>query len=529
MTPTRTLTAPVLAVSALALILSGCSASGGGGASNREPVEGATFTQVLNADPGNLDPQMSAASALFDLSLFAYDSLVSVNDDGETESQLASEWDMDGLTASLTIKDGILCSDGTEFTAQTAADNLNWVSDPANQSPFLGAFLPAGVTTVADGDTITLTLSAPAPFLFLGLSSLPMVCEAGLKDRSTLAAASNGTGPYELAEAVPNDHYTFTLREEYAWGPDGATVDVPGIPAKVTLRIVADGTTATNLLLSGEVNAAQITGPDADRALAADLFSLEATAVTGEQWYNHAEGHPTSDPAVRMALTQAVDLDELSKVITAGKGGPGTALATVDPRGCTFESVPGSLPAFDVDAAEAALEEAGWIAGADGVRVKDGERLSIVFLYNNSVGAQGTAAAELAMDAWQKIGVEVDGRQQDEPVLLDALFGTGAWDVSWVTLSVNSPDQIVGFMSGPVTPEGSNFSAIQNADYEAGVAEAVQLPGTEGCPSWQAAETALFEAADLVPFANSTIHMFGNGAEFEWLGQIAPTSIRMLG
>ena len=35
--------------------------------------------------------------------------------------------------------------------------------------------------------------------------------------------------------------------------------------------------------------------------------------------------------------------------------------------------------------------------------------------------------------------------------------------------------------------------------------------------------------ADLVPFANSTVHMFGTGAEFEWLGQIAPTSIRMLG
>ncbi|HTN55970.1 MAG TPA: ABC transporter substrate-binding protein, partial [Microbacterium sp.] len=184
MTPTRTVAAAVIAVSALALVLSGCSAAEGGGASTSGPVDGATFTQVLNADPGNLDPQMSAGSALFDLSLFAYDSLVSVNEKGETESQLASTWSMDGLTASLTIQDGILCSDDTEFTAQTAADNLNWVSDPANQSPFLGAFLPAGVTTVADGDTITLTLSAPAPFLFLGLSSLPMVCEAGLKDRS---------------------------------------------------------------------------------------------------------------------------------------------------------------------------------------------------------------------------------------------------------------------------------------------------------------------------------------------------------
>lgn len=529
MTPNRTIATAIATAGALALVLSGCSAPGGGEKPSREPVDGAAFTQVLNADPGNLDPQMSAGSALFDLSLFAYDTLVSVNKDGEIQSQLASEWDMDGLTASLTLNDGILCSDGTEFTAQTAADNLNWISDPANQSAFLGAFLPPGITTVADGDTVTLTLSAPAPFLFLGLSGLPMVCEAGLNDRSLLASASNGTGPYVLTEAVPNDHYTFALREEYAWGPNGATVDEPGIPATVTLRIVADGTTTTNLLLSGEANAAQLAGPDADRALAADLFSLEATAVAGEQWYNHADGHPTSDPAVRMALTQAVDLDELANVITAGKGGPGTALATVDPRGCTFESVPGSLPPYDVDAANAALDDAGWIRGADGVRVKDGTRLSLVFLYDNSLGAAATAAAELAMAAWQELGVEIDGKQQDESVMLDALFGTGAWDVSWVTVSVNSPDQIVGFVSGTVAPDGVNFSGIHNADYEAAVAQAVQLPGTEGCSTWQDAETALFQAADLVPFANTTIHMFGSGAEFDWLGQISPTSIRMLG
>ncbi len=356
-----------------------------------------------------------------------------------------------------------------------------------------------------------------------------MVCDAGLADRSILAAASNGTGPYVLTEAVPNDHYTFELREEYAWGPDGATVDEPGIPAVVNIRIVADGTTATNLMLSGEANAAQLLGPDAERALGADLFSLESSAVVGEQWYNHAEGHPTSDPAVRMALTQALDLDELANVITTGKGGPATALATVDPRGCTFDSVSGVLPAYDVDAANATLDAAGWVLGSDGVRVKDGTPLSIVFLYQNGLGAAGTAAAELAIAAWEEIGVEVDGREQDEPSILDAIFSTGAWDVSWVPVSVNSPDQLIGFLSGITPPEGVNFSGIQNADYEAAVAEAMQLPGTEGCPLWQEAESALVEAADMVPFAEGTVYMFGKDAEFEWTGQIAPTSIRMLG
>src|SRR5690606_22988970 len=190
MTPKRTAAAAISAASALALVLVGCGSGGGGGESpSGEPIEGGTFTQILDADPGNLDPQMSAGSALFAVSRFAYDTLVSVNEDGETESQLASEWSVDGLTATLTLNEGILCSDGTEFTAQTAADNLNWVSDPANQSAFLGAFLPVGVSTVAEGNTITLTLSQPAPFLMLGLAALPMVCEAGPSDRPPLATA----------------------------------------------------------------------------------------------------------------------------------------------------------------------------------------------------------------------------------------------------------------------------------------------------------------------------------------------------
>jgi peptide/nickel transport system substrate-binding protein len=527
MTPKRTAVTAVVAMTALATALVGCGADGGGGSG--DPVDGGTFTQILGSDPGSLDPQISAGSALFDLSKLAYDSLVSVDGEGKVGSQLASEWSVDGTTATLTIKDGITCGDGSAFTAQTAADNLNWISDPANQSGFLGAFLPVGVTSVAEGDTVTMTLSSPAPFLMLGLSGLPMVCGSSLEDRDGLAAGSDGTGPYVLTEAVPSDHYTYELRPDYAWGPDGATVDAAGIPAKVNVRIVTDGTTAANLLLSGEVNAAQLTGPDADRAIAADLFTREGTAITGEQWYNHADGHPTSDPAVRRALTQAVDLDELASVITAGKGGPATALAVVEPKVCTYDSISDSVPEFDVDAANATLDEAGWVRGSDGVREKDGTRLSLTFLYENSLGAAAAAAAELALDAWKEIGAEVEGKQQDETALLDATFSTGAWDVAWLTLSVNSPDQAVGFVSGAVPPEGSNFSGIVNEDYTAAVAEASMQNGSDGCAIWQEAETALFEASDLVPFANSTVFMFGNGAEFEWFGVIEPTSMRLLG
>ncbi len=520
----------VIAASAALVTLAGCSsAGGGGGTSTGEFVEDGTFVLALSADPGSLDPQMSAGGALFAVSRFAYDSLVSVDENGEIGSQLAKEWKVDGTTVTLTLNDGITCSDGSDFTAQTAADNIMWVADPENKSPFLGAYLPGGATAEASDNTLTLTLGAPAPFVLQGLANLPMVCAAGLEDRSTLATATNGTGLYVLDEAVANDKYTYSINEDYAWGPNGATADEEGLPAEVVARIVTNETTAANLLLSGDANSATIIGPDRDRLQAAGLFETKTPAVIGEMWYNQAEGHPASDPAVRLALTQALDLAELQKVLTSNAGEDATALAVLPPVSCAYDAVTGNVPGTDLDAAKAALDEAGWVLGADGVRAKDGTPLSLSFQYANALGAGGTAAAELATAAWQELGVQVDAKQQDDTTLAGTLFGGGPWDIAWIPVNVSSPDQLVGFLSGPAVPNGANFASIDNADYSAAVTSAMGMTGTEGCDTWKAAEAALYQAADVIPFANSVVPTFGKNAEFALIGSIEPTSNPMLG
>jgi peptide/nickel transport system substrate-binding protein len=51
---------------------------------------------ATSADPGSLDPQMSASSILLQLSGFAYDSLVSSAADGTIVKGLATDWKVDG-------------------------------------------------------------------------------------------------------------------------------------------------------------------------------------------------------------------------------------------------------------------------------------------------------------------------------------------------------------------------------------------------------------------------------------------------
>jgi peptide/nickel transport system substrate-binding protein len=516
----------------LAAALTGCGGAATSSSGSAEVVDGGTFTLGLSSDPGNLDPQMGAGTSLFTVTQFAYDPLVSVDGrTGEIRSGLATKWEVTAGTVALTLAPGITCSDGTKLTATTVAGNLNFVAAPENKSPFLGTFLPVGAKASGDdtAGTVTITLAQPAPFVLNGLGNLPIVCPGGLADRASLKTATAGTGPYKLTVAVPGDHYTYSRRDGYTWGPGGASTATEGLPDTVVIKVVENETTAANLLLSGGLNAAQVTGPDGKRLEQAGLFTAETPTIVGEQWYNHAAGRVTGDPKVRMALTQALDLAQLQKVLTSGRGGTATTLTGNEPTACPGDSVSKALPAHDVKAANALLDEAGWTArGSDGTRTKDGRPLALTFLYQNNSGSSGDAAAELAVKQWQEAGVKATARSQNETTLTGTIFGAGDWDVAWVSVNISSPDQIVPFLSGPAAPQGTNFAAISDPAYDTAVRAAMATPGKQGCDKWLAAESALIAKASVVPFAGAKVRTFGNRARFETPGQLIPLSIRML-
>ena len=68
----------------------------------------------------------------------------------------------------------------------------------------------------------------------------------------------------------------------------------------------------------------------------------------------------------------------------------------------------------DIEGAKALLEEAGWVLGNDGVRTKDGVRLSV--LYQTSTNAVRQNFQALVQEWWQEIGVEVELKNADAGV-----------------------------------------------------------------------------------------------------------------
>ncbi|GGB29024.1 peptide ABC transporter substrate-binding protein [Flexivirga endophytica] len=516
---------------AVTVAIAGCSSSSGSGENagkSGKVVDGATFSMALNSDPGNLDPQGSAANNVLQIAALAYDSLVSTSAKGRIQPQLASKWKVSGRTVSLTLNSGITCSDGSAFTAAQAADNINYVGNPKNKSPLVGAFLPAGATAKSAGSTVTITLPGPAPFILNGLASVPMVCAKGMANRKSLAKSTDGTGPYQLDRAQPNSSYVFSKRSGYTWGPAGAKTATSGMPAKIDLKVITNETTAANLMLSGQLNAGTFIGPDITRLQAAKLYSVSTATIIGETWYNHAASSPTSDPKVRQALSMATDNKQLQKVLTSGRGSGPTSFAVAPPVACRGNSVSAALPKFDLAKAKSLLEADGWVAGSDGYRRKGGKQLSVRFLYSTTFGTAGSSAAELTAAQWKKLGVKVSMKGQETTTLLSTIFSTGNWDIGWVPLNVNSPDQLIGFMSGPSAPKGNNFAGIDNATYRAEVAKAQSMSGAAGCKHWLSAESSLVKAADVIPWANQKRLTFGKGATFELIGVLQPTSIRMV-
>jgi peptide/nickel transport system substrate-binding protein len=500
----------ILVIAGVALLLSLTTSA----TADRKAAPSGSATLAIPGDPGNLDPQMTVLQTTRYVDTFAYDTLVNLVGPGTISSGVAQSWKVvSPKKVEFTLRPNVTCSDGTKLTASVVKQNLDFVGNPANKSPLLGLFMPVDATITANNGarTVVVTTKTPNPFMIQGLALVQLVCSKGLANRSLLDHGTDGSGPYRLTASVAGDHYIFAARNGYTWGPGGASTAVQGLPAKVTLKVVSNETTAANLLLSGGLNVASIGGPDRTRLGKGHLFNIVSPAQPNEILFNEKPGHPAADPAVRKALVQALNLDQIGKVVTSGFGLKMTQLSLQNFTPCAGNSIAGNVPAYNPSAAKSAL---------GGVKLK--------LLYATDQGPSYPPAAELTQQQLAAAGVNVTLDPQGVANLQGTLFGTGDWDAVIIGIGVANPAQIGAFVSGPAPPNGVNFAAINNAAYKAAVSRAVRRVGKAGCAYWLAGEKALFQAGDLVPMQVSTVVAYGRKMSFK-LGVEGPlpTSLRL--
>jgi peptide/nickel transport system substrate-binding protein len=184
--------------------------------------------------------------------------------------------------------------------------------------------------------------------------------------------------------------------------------------------------------------------------------------------------HPVlADVAVRQALRLGADRKTLLEKVMHNVGIlQDTQLPTVDPT--TPKDIP--LVAYDPSKANAMLDAAGWKLGPDGVRSKNGVRLSLD-LASSSGSPDIDTLIELLRAQWAKIGVDLQVQRYTSALLFGpidqgGILNNGKFDVLLLGDDIPAPFNLDGLYGcDKIPPAGQNFSHYCNPKVDALIAE----------------------------------------------------------
>ena len=424
------------AVTALALSACGGPATNGGDATEGSgevvwAIEGA------NLSAAHMDPQTSQLDVSGMVQRVVLDSLVFQKPDGSFSPWLATDWDVsdDAMTYTFELREDVTFHDGEPFNAEAVKSNFDRIVDPetasAQAASMLGADFYEG-TTVVDEFTVEVKFTQPySPFLqAASTANLGFYSPAVLEDSDQLKAGGPGinvgTGPFELTEYTPDQELVYTRNPDYAWGPDEA-----GAAKFETLRveILPEASVRTGVVDSGEADLASNIPPNLATNLA-DTVSVDANEYPGLPYslYLNEKYGVFSDEKVRQAFARGIDIDAAVEEIFFGQFPRAWSILGATTPGYDA-SVAGSWP-FDQDAANTLLDDAGWSErDSDGIRMKDGERLSARWIAYTPVSDDNTALGNSIESDLAEIGFEVK-REVLEPGAYNEQYGPKTFDLT---------------------------------------------------------------------------------------------------
>lgn len=316
------------------------------------------YTSDDPADTGYIHTRMGVA-----------ETLVGVEPDGRLVGGVAESWSVaaDRLTWRFRIRGGALFHDGSPVTPEAVARSL--------RTAFVGESLSSvpleGIATEGDAVLIrTKTPFAPLPaFLvdYAGIILAPSAYGPDGKVRQIVA-----TGPYRLAKVDGRTVLELERFDGY-WGPKAAI-------ARARHTAVPNGETRANIALAGDADLVFTLAPQAvARIGAGGQAKVESLTIPRLRFITLNGGLPQfEDVRVRRALSLGIDRAGIAAGILRH---PASAATQLLPPVLAEWHNP-ALPPLRTDtaAARTLLDEAGWHAGPDGIRARNGVRLAAKML-----------------------------------------------------------------------------------------------------------------------------------------------------
>lgn len=425
--------ATTAAVAALALVLAGCGGGGSGGPA--QTAESLSTTPSYNAQPyenvkdggqvtlpfrSDLNPQFNQFQGDMTtdtrLAWGFYNPMVItftptgepvINPDYVTKADAVDSGGK--TTVTYTINPKAVFNDGTPIDWR--AFESTWKANNGKDSAFIpnstdGYDRITSVTRGADDKQAVVAFNGPNPWwqgLFNGLlhpkAATPDVFNKGYLNNPH---PEWGAGPYVLSNFdKQNSTLTFERNPKW-WGKKGKLDRITLVQMETQAKV--------NAFRNGQIDAAE--------AESADLLAQARSVPNADI---RISGTPANflltlnsttpvlkDPAVRKAVFDAIDRNQLAKIAFQGLDyteDPGGSLV-LQPYQKGYEDNLAAAVAFDPERAKQGLDAAGWVAGPDGVRTKGGQPLTFTYVQTGDTPTKrASSGAMVAM--LKNIGVDL--------------------------------------------------------------------------------------------------------------------------
>lgn len=394
--------------------------------------------------PSIMNPYLSGGTKDMEAASLVIEPLARYDEGGNLVPWLAEEVPTvgnGGVSEDLTaitwvLKEGLKWSDGSPVTSEDVKFTWEYCTAEGGGCAQAEKYIDVTSVDTPDDRTIVVTFGVPKPFPygpFVG-GQAPIIQKAQFADclgpKAPECTEANfypiGTGPFTVTDFRPNDVIQLTANENYrdpakpafqtilfkgggdAMAAGRAVLETGEFDYAWNLQLAPD--VLKNMEAAGKGKIVSTFGTLVERIM---INFTNPDPALGDERGTVAHPHPIlTDKAVRQALSMAIDRELLVEI---GYGDAGRVTCNVLPAPEIYASTANeSCKVQDIAGANALLDEAGWVRGADGVRAKDGKRLSL--LYQTSTNAVRQDFQALIKQWWSEIGVETELRNIDASV-----------------------------------------------------------------------------------------------------------------
>ncbi len=372
------------------------------------------------------------------------------------------EVNADATVYTFDIRTDVTYSDGTPLTAENVVANFDLFGkgDKSRRLTKSEQISNYDRGEVVDEDTVRFHFTAPSPGFLQATSSY----NAGLLSDAALklddegfgpgnAAAVVGSGPFYVADEEIGTDLVLRAREDYDWAPPAVAHQGPAQIDGVHYILAAEESVRTGAVISGQAHIArQISAPQ--EALLKDrgvqVVSRGTNSMNNQLAFRF--DHPLlADQRVREAIIHGVNRPEILRVLFS-ESYP-LATSSVAATGLGYKNQEPAYE-FDPETSRRLLDEAGWVPGPDGIRVKDGQRLSLT---SNIALPQPRSREVMTMiqDQLKALGIEIhlnsgdqatqnaDAKSQDRVQIYHVMVGRAELDAIGSLFSINARDALL--------------------------------------------------------------------------------------